>query len=404
MISEKLKYSVGFQGGIQVGDQFWFSSFLGNALLCCNNKGKIKYVGKFPEENVNASKLYGDIKFYHNKLIFVPLGAQNIAIYDLSQKEFISIPLTCKKNQTVGYFLSAIINNGYMYMFPSFYPGILKLNLENWNMELIDGWVKEVDRYIVSPEDAYFRSDFVKRGNLIYLPFCNAHAVLELNLFNENIKIFNVGETGYSTIADDGTFLWMSPRNKGAIVHWDPTNGNIESYHDFPQGYNYGSAVGSFCYGDYYWIFPERANKVLKVNLYNGIIMEDIRFSDNCNACYSRYSIWNAAFIYCKMKDNVVILCTGRSCETIKVNLLSGNIERKVLKIPDEIKAVYENRDYHNLITRLKAEFKEKFYIELVWNTLTDFFLYSEILHRNCPIDKEIGRKIYSHVKGTLDK
>ena len=52
-----LKYSVGFQGGVYVDGKFWFPSFAGNALLCCDDKGNVEYVGKFPNERKDSNKL-----------------------------------------------------------------------------------------------------------------------------------------------------------------------------------------------------------------------------------------------------------------------------------------------------------------------------------------------------------
>lgn len=401
MYDTELKYSVGFQGGVKVDGKYWFPSFAENALLYCDNTGNVEYAGKFFKEKSNT-KLYGDVQYYKNKLIFVPLGAQNIAVYDLVQKKFDFIPLKNQLDRITGLFFASIIWNDFLYLFPSFYPGILKVNLNNWNMELIDEWIEQIQGLIVSSQDAYFRSDFVQRGPLVYLAFCNAHAVLEFNLCNKNVRIFNVGETGYSTIAYDGEEFWLAPRGIGAIVRWNPKNENIHFYRNFPMNYHQGSAVGSFCFGDYYWIFPECANMVLKVNIHTGDIKESTLFSDICNAPYSIYSIWNASFIYCKKKENVVTLCTGRSSEICCLDLISGVVRKKTIKMPMEVRADYEMRIQNKYEKFLKKESERSVHIESSWYTLMDFMDYIDAICVDNQQEQNVGEIVFTfcHIIG----
>ncbi len=343
MVSTALEYSVGFQGGVYVDSKFWFPSLVGNALLCCDDKGKVEYVGKFLNEREDSDMaLYGEVLSYRDKLIFTPLRTQSIAVYDLTCKKFESIYIKKKSDAVEGMFLAAVIWNDYLYLFPFYYRGILKVNLNNWDIEVIDSWIAHVDKFIISSEAPYFRSDFVQKDSFIYIAFCNAPAVLEFDLSTDKFKIYNVGNTGYSSIAFDGTNFWLAPRTMGNLVCWNLKKKKISYYGNFPAGYCHGGAVGSFCFDKYWWIFPERGNSVLKVNVHTGEIKIDILFSDICMKPYSEYSIWNSSFVYCKKMNDGVLLCSGKSSEVIYFNPTKNILKKCVLQVPAIIKADYD--------------------------------------------------------------
>lgn len=304
---------LGFQCCLEVGDALWFSSFLGKGLFRWR-EGKTEHVLDFEEEDI---KLFNDIKFYRGKLYFVPMMADKIYVYDLEREHMESIPYGSERRE-YGAFVFSILHDHYLYMFPSFYPGILKLDMDTCGAEIIDSWISEDFKKCQISGDAYFRGDYARKGDVVYLPLCNAHAVLEFRLDNGHGTVHDVGDQGHATIAYDGEKFWMAPRNRGNVVRWDAGAGNIEEYGDFPEGFQQGAFLGSFYRDGYVWIFPETANMVLKVNSHTGEITEDARFSDFCHCKVSKFSVWQDPFIYIKKDKGEVLLYAGKSSKVVR--------------------------------------------------------------------------------------
>ncbi|RAZ64249.1 hypothetical protein DK853_44475, partial [Klebsiella oxytoca] len=59
---------------------------------------KLNFLGNFKDENLFGKQLYGKVHQYKDKLVFTPLSAENIAVYDMKSKTFVSVPLPIPKN------------------------------------------------------------------------------------------------------------------------------------------------------------------------------------------------------------------------------------------------------------------------------------------------------------------
>ena len=198
---------LGFQCCLEINHVLWFSSFRGKGLFRYDKK-KVEHILNFEEE---GNRLFADIRMYKGKLIFTPLMSKKIYIYDIASGELkgISYGLT-----SISGFSASVLYGQYVYMFPTYYPGILRLNMETYVFEVIDTWINEQFENCRISEDAYFRGDYIRHKDTLYVSFCNAHAVLEFHLENGQSVIHDVGAQGYSTIASDGKQFWMAPAIK----------------------------------------------------------------------------------------------------------------------------------------------------------------------------------------------
>ena len=366
---------LGFQCSIKINNELWFSSFKGNGLFRYDGE-HIEHMGNFEEE---GAKLFSDIKRHKDKLYFVPLVSTRIYTYDLTSKKIEGIPY---KHGT-GDFIFSIIYEHFLYMFPSFYHGIARQNLDTLEIEIIDDWINEEFKKYQLSEDAYFRGDYVRKENTIYVPFCNAHAVLEFHLNDGSSVIYNVGNQGNATIASDGKKFWLAPRKSGNILSWDLSTGEVLEYQNFPEGFLNGAFLGSFYKDGYIWLFPESANMVLKIDTKTGEMAEELLFSDICNYKWSAYSLYNAAFVYMKRESEKVLLCSGKSSEVVIFH--NNKIERFRLQLPNEISQYYnEEPDSRYLLFRKKRKEKSFF------NEYRDYGL-SEFIE-DIEQDKENGR------------
>lgn len=349
---------LGFQCGIDIDGELWFSCFRGNGLFRYNGN-TVEYMGSFREKGV---KLFNDVVRYKDKLFFVPLAANNIHIYDLASGGMESISY---KNPGIGDFVFAIFHECHIYMFPSFHPGILKLNPETSDVDIIDDWINEDFAKCRLSDEPFFRGDYVREGDVIYAPFCNAHAVLEFHLNDGSSTVHDVGAQGHATIASDGKRFWLGPRKGGGILCWNPAAGESTEHTDFPEGFKEGAFLGSLYRDGYVWMFPESANMVLKVDVDTGKLEEEELFSDICRHKWSAYSVWKAVFVYMRQEAEQILLCSGKSSETVIFRPEKKEIRRFRLLRPIGAAEVYQEEPDERYLAfreRRKERRKEKRY------------------------------------------
>lgn len=380
---------LGFNCIIKMNEELYFSSFRGNGLFRYDGK-VVECVACFEEKGI---KLFSGIELYCSKLYFTPFTASKIYIYDLNDRKINSISY---EGQGFEDFAFSVLYGHYIYMFPSHYPGILKLSLDTLDMEKIDDWIGEDFKRYQLEQDVFFKGEYVQRDDAVYIPFYNACAVLEFNLNDNKSIIHGVGSQGYETIADDGKAFWMMSRKDRMIVCWNPCTDKITQYSKFPMSYNWGTFVGSLSRNGYVWIFPERANMVLKVETLSGEITEEKLFSKVCKHKWISYSLWGTAFIFVARNMEQVLLCSGKSSQVIVFYVDRNQLKCSRLNLPKEIPGQYhEETDIEYIQFRKKRYVErrrqEKFFFESEEYLLCEFI---EDVEKNGTIGRRAGQKL----------
>ena len=141
-----MEHYLGFECGLCTESGIWFSSYIGNMLFFYDGINT-KYVGTFPDEEKTAYRLFSNVVQYKNVLIFTPLFAKYIAIYDIEKEEFSTLEIEkwFPKRTGQGKFCTSVLNGEYLYMFPEYYPGIIKICLDNMEIIILDNWIKEIE-------------------------------------------------------------------------------------------------------------------------------------------------------------------------------------------------------------------------------------------------------------------
>lgn len=208
------------------GDKIWFCAKSFNSLFFMDiNTKKVNLVGSFPNEAYYKNWLYASMKLVGGKIYFVPFYAKQIAIYDIDRNEFSSIKinekmLKCKSEKP--FFMGIEEYKNYLYFLPVFSRTIIRLNIDKNELDYIADWSKQIEKEIFDRNDGYFRRQSVIEGNKLYVPFCNANAILELNCDTLKSRIYTLGKekNGYSGICNVEHRFWLSPRMSGDLVEW----------------------------------------------------------------------------------------------------------------------------------------------------------------------------------------
>lgn len=182
---------------------------------------KIELFENLPEEKFIQSNLYGNIIFSSGKLFLVPCCAEKIWIYNIKQNIWNAVEIPDTETNKQYKFYGAFLYEEYIYMLGHYYPGIIRLDINTYNVVKININLqsKEISNY----KEGYFNWDYVIKENWLYAPIVNSNRILKLNLQTEEYQLIVVGSSNnrYSGIVWDGKYFWLPPRRNTPFVKWD---------------------------------------------------------------------------------------------------------------------------------------------------------------------------------------
>lgn len=251
------------------GNIGYASDFERNGLFEVNiETGESKYIGLFPGEESMTSSLHCYGEWIENKVYFIPAAGKNISIYHIDSKEIETIEIPkVSKIQNANYtpklkFVKSLQYNGFLWLIPATYPGILKFDLSTNKMDTINNWI--------SNNEYMFRRAVCTRTNTIYAASGNNNNVLIFNMDSENGKIVKIGKSnnGIMDMCESGDDLVMAPRKDGAVIRWNPTLNEVEEYKDYPAEFNPGQIVFQYIYeyNSEFVLMPAHANHGIRLS------------------------------------------------------------------------------------------------------------------------------------------
>ena len=210
---------------IKIGDELCCISKDANIIYTINLIDKnVNLLGCIPEENIYAQRLGAKIVCWNDKLIFIPLNAEKIWIWNLKSKEWINFELKKYKSNSGNLkMFQGIVFNDKLYMIGHNYPAIICLDLINNNISYIEepfDRLHEKKRYL---KDCYFICEYVQKDQYIYIASSVENLVLKFDLDSNNFWWIEVGDekNRYSGIAWDGENFWLAPRENTPIIKWN---------------------------------------------------------------------------------------------------------------------------------------------------------------------------------------
>lgn len=216
---------------VRVGDYLYFIAADINVVFkLCIYTGETEIVSHIPGEAMNAKRLGSKIIHHGDELIFAPITAKNIWIYNLETEKWDSIERREFINWTswtkLGSMLQGVYYNEKLYFIGSVYPAIIELSLQTRDINYI---TEPYERYLKDAEklqDAFFRTDYVKKDNVIYLASCLKNEVMKFNLDTYDVEYFAVGgaDNRYSGITFCNNKFYLAPRKCMPVVIWDGNN------------------------------------------------------------------------------------------------------------------------------------------------------------------------------------
>lgn len=234
----------------------------------------VEFIDLFPNEKVGAAYLHAFAVYYENKIYFIPRTGNYISIYNLmdGRIEGIKIPSIEKKN--VIYrddfkFTHAYIYNKSLWLIPAMYSGIIKMDLKNNSMDIIDKWIPQ--------EGFFFRKSYIYIGNVLYIASRNNNVILQFDFQSEEGKIIRLGDyKGFISAVKVNESIFLAPKTDRTVVEWKYKNNVIKEHNNFPKNFSAKSTLFSKIYQfkDKVYLIAGAANMSLEFSLFDGSIKE----------------------------------------------------------------------------------------------------------------------------------
>lgn len=334
------------------GEYYWFTVWSYNALFRMDKKSWLaEYMGSFSNAKLSESRLYEQIIEYDNKLYFTPGLATSIGVYDKKSGNFSNIDYSVlQSDKTEGAieldFYPASKYNGCIYFFPHQKDYILKLEVKTGKIMRIPFLSDDIQANSIGV--TWFFGICVQ-NNTVYAPFNGVNAVLKLDMSNDEITVYEVGEPGmgFADICFDGEDFWLAPMHGGVIVRWNDKQNisekielNIKGNTDF-----------LFCRCEYFndriYLIPNTYDKMLTIETQN-----------NNNYCVNEYidvgdtdkGIYYSNYICCNSDNDHILLLDKDLC------LSEIDKENKTVRY-EQVQLNPENENKYNaFISKLQSE------------------------------------------------
>ena len=192
-----------------------------NMLFELDIDGETRVLCMLPEDRKN--RLVEKILVSGDRVFMIPLHGKCVYEFDLKQESLNIIEL--QQGETVKYFkfFNGFIFGECLYLIGSYYPSIVKININDRNINEIPIYESKLELQ-KKINDCFARKSIVVRDHKIYIPSAldNEVAIYDTDTDTYSWKKIGNDTNRFSGIAWDGESFWFSPRNCSTIVRWIP--------------------------------------------------------------------------------------------------------------------------------------------------------------------------------------
>lgn len=395
MIQLVVNNTIAFENIVKANGSYWFTSIGYNAFFKLDEDKDIAHcVGCFSKEQ-DARRLYLDIVQYQDKLVFVPLKAEAIALYDMNAGEFSYIPLCLpakEMNTGVAYsadekFAFAGIWKNNLYLFPATYPAIIKLDMESYEVEYLYEPIRQLNKRVLTEEGIYFWKGIIE-DNLVKMWCEPAKSIVEFDMNSESLQVCKQLSDidKYIEVVSDGKNYWLIPREKKAKLLKLSEDFQIIESILLPEGITEDgiSYLRGVCLDDYLLVFPGAAEYVMKVSLKDSTT-EIIRIFDGTKETRPEELItWR--FFLANYIDDIIVVFNHFSLEMVTYHVKTGVIYKK--QITTDVNQEMNAKVLLDVLALDRGDYKEELSTYFYEDTRGTLQAYLD-LFQNCRTEME---------------
>lgn len=302
------------------GALYFFSYDINGIFRINMNEGKTEFLQSVKEYPKNSKRLYGTVVYVGGKLVFAPLAADDILIYDIEMNQYALIPIK-KRNDYIGEnakFYAMVARKNIVYIFPAHYPAIIQLDMSDFSVIYHINWLDEINGYGVNGKD-YFRQSVIMKENMILAPFCFMDKVLIFDTQSKITRILTIetnrdAQEGFAAICDDGEYYWLLSLFGDEIYKWTFDSGVANRYSLENRNNCIYSFTGALCAHNMVLVIPAGANDIYIIDTVQGSIekYESYEFgvfaddkTDTPLAFFCIKEIQNGEFLICTRNRDI---------------------------------------------------------------------------------------------------
>lgn len=186
---------------------------------------EVEVIAQVPDD-VSGGLNYINIRKIGNCLYLIPYSSEGIWKYDMETRIFSQQYLPGADNMC----MTATFSHGkYLYMIPRFYPGIVKYDTETEELEVLDGWIEELDRDVASEnrKEPYFVWAVKQEGNMLYMASAKRDAWMEFDMDSDSwqVRSMNLPGRRFLDMVKDKDSVWLLPYCGNEILRWNRVTG-----------------------------------------------------------------------------------------------------------------------------------------------------------------------------------
>ena len=306
-------------------NKIWFCSRNFNGLFCMDSQtGKVREVGAFPHEMYSKRGVCGTLHLIDDKIFCTPLTAKAIYVYDIKKEHFFTIEIDEKVKTTMPgapYFFGTIVYKNYLFMLPEYSKYIVRINLDNYEMEYISDWNRLIEETLFDKMDLFFGKHSVLVKNKLYIPFLRMNAVLELDCDTLNCVLhkLDVSVIGFENICYSDGCLFLTSVTTGEIIKWNLETEEIDEIkvYDEQLENEFWGYAGMAKYEGNIILFPQR---------------RELRKQ---NDMLQKVFVMEGQYAVAKTDDETLLYYEKDTAVLTKVHMKSGEKEEMELIISD---------------------------------------------------------------------
>ena len=214
-------------------NKMWMCLSDKNAICEIDKERKeVHILGNYPQNGIAESNLSATVIGISEKIVFLPLAADDIAIYDIANDELTFIPV--KKNYEKHHeiyqermkFRRGFVYKDYVFLLGHSYPAIIQLNINTLEVNYLTEWVDIIEPYIEEGDSlGYFKEGYSLYGTQMYLPLgcCSGLMLFELEQMKFEYIAIQGGTNRFEGLTDINGMFYMTGRNgrESEIIIWN---------------------------------------------------------------------------------------------------------------------------------------------------------------------------------------
>lgn len=242
-----MRHCIDFRDFVSDGKNLWVSPRSFNGLMRLDiDQINSEYITGF-ENTMQSIELHGSVIETEDKIYFIPSLGGNLDIYDKKTKTIESVSVYPEDMEW--HCLSAYLVQNKIVLLPFLIDYIVCYDIVTGEILKIAQWEDENGQKFLA-EGNFFCGSATVRGNYLYAVSQRHEGIMIFNILNMSIewKYLSNQCLAFSTLVDDGKWLWLAANNDAAFIQWNIETNESRLLNNFPKHYHYNVETGiPFC-------------------------------------------------------------------------------------------------------------------------------------------------------------